>query len=58
MIEQAIAGNTDESLGFRPVPFKFQLSDWTLLSVTLQMQMRAERLIYETSPVETPVSTS
>jgi CelD/BcsL family acetyltransferase involved in cellulose biosynthesis len=40
---------------FRPVPFKFQLSDWTLLSVTLQMQMRAERLIYETSPVETPV---
>ena len=28
---------------YRPVPFKFQLSDWTLFSVALPLQVRAER---------------
>lgn len=37
----------------RPIPFKFQLSDWTLLSVSLPMQVRAERLVEQTPPVET-----
>lgn len=36
----------------RPVPFRFQLSDWTLFSVTLPLQVRAERLIDETPTVE------
>lgn len=38
----------------RPVPFKFQLSDWTLFSVPLRLQVREERLIDETPPVEKP----
>ena len=38
----------------RPVPFKFQLSDWTLFSVSLRLQVRAERLIDKTPPVEAP----
>lgn len=35
----------------RPVPFKFQLSDWTLFSVSLPLQVRSERLIDQTPPV-------
>jgi hypothetical protein len=38
----------------RVVPFRFQLSDWTLFSVPLRLQVRAERLIDETPPVEVP----
>ncbi|MBT9566866.1 MAG: GNAT family N-acetyltransferase [Thiobacillus sp.] len=37
----------------RPIPFKFQLSDWTLLSVSLPLQVRAERLVEQTPPVDT-----
>lgn len=36
---------------FRPVPFKFQLSDWSLFSVSLPLQVRAVRLIDQTPPV-------
>lgn len=39
---------------YRPVPFKFQLSDWTLFSVSLRLQVRAEKSIGETRPMETP----
>jgi len=35
---------------FRQVPFKFQLSDWTLFSVELPLQVRAVRLINDTLP--------
>lgn len=38
----------------RPVPFKFQLSDWTLFSIPLRLQVRAERLVDETPPVAVP----
>lgn len=37
----------------RPIPFKFQLSDWTLLSISLPLQVRAERLVEQTPPVDT-----
>ena len=36
---------------FRPQPFKFQLSDWTLFSIPLRLQILAIRLIDETPPV-------
>ncbi|HUW38676.1 MAG TPA: GNAT family N-acetyltransferase [Rhodocyclaceae bacterium] len=36
----------------RPVPLKFQLSDWTLFSVSLLLQVRVERPFDETLPVE------
>ncbi len=36
----------------QPVPFKFQLSDWTLFSISIQLQVRAERLVDETPPVQ------
>ncbi|MHB1052270.1 MAG: GNAT family N-acetyltransferase [Thiobacillus sp.] len=39
---------------FRTVPFKFQLSDWTLFSTALPLQVRQERLIDQTPPVESP----
>jgi len=39
---------------FRSVPFKFQLSDWTLFSVSIPLQVRSERLIDQTPPVEEP----
>lgn len=35
----------------RRVPFKFQLSDWTLFSVSLPLQVRVERLSDQTPPV-------
>lgn len=38
----------------RPVPFRFQLSDLTLFSVSLRLQVRAERLIDQTPPVDAP----
>lgn len=37
---------------YRQVPFKFQLSDWTLFSITCPMQVRAVKLIDRTPPVE------
>ena len=37
---------------YRPVPFKFQLSDWTLFSMSLRLQVRAASLFNETQPVE------
>ena len=39
----------------RPVLFKFQLSDWTLFSVSLPLLVRSERLIDQTPPVEEPM---
>ena len=36
------------------VPMRFQLSDWTLFTVPLRLQVRAERLLDESSPVSTP----
>jgi len=39
---------------FRPQPFKFQLSDWTLFSIPLRLQILAIRLIDETPPVALP----
>lgn len=38
---------------FRPVPFKYQLSDWTLASVSLPLQVRSMRL-GECEPCEVP----
>ena len=38
----------------RSVPFKFQLSDWTLFSVSIPLQVRSERLVDQTPPVEEP----
>jgi CelD/BcsL family acetyltransferase involved in cellulose biosynthesis len=38
----------------RSVPFKFQLSDLTLFSVSLPLQVRAERLTDATAPVQVP----
>lgn len=40
---------------YRRVPFKFQLSDLTLFSITCPMQVRAVRLIDRTSPAESLV---
>lgn len=39
---------------FRLVPFKFQLSDFTLFSVPLALQVRSEKLIDQTPPVDKP----
>ncbi|WP_137938630.1 GNAT family N-acetyltransferase [Chitinivorax sp. B] len=39
---------------FRTVPFSFQLSDLTLFTISLPLQVRAERLIDDTPPVTTP----
>jgi len=36
---------------YRSVPFKYQLSDWTLFSVSLQLQVRMERPFDETPPM-------
>lgn len=36
----------------RPVAFKFQLSDFTLFKISLPLQVRAEKLIDNTAPVE------
>lgn len=38
----------------RLVPFKFQLSDLTLFSVSLRLEVRAERLTDQTQPVDEP----
>jgi CelD/BcsL family acetyltransferase involved in cellulose biosynthesis len=38
----------------RAVPFKFQLSDWTLFSVSLPLHVRAEKLVDQTAPVAIP----
>lgn len=37
---------------YRQVPLKFQLSDWTLFSITYPMQVRAVKLIDRTPPAE------
>lgn len=39
---------------YRLVPFKFQLSDWTLFSLSLNMQVREEKLLVDTPPVDAP----
>lgn len=39
---------------FRQVAFKFQLSDFTLFSVPLALQVRSEKLIDQTPPVDKP----
>ncbi|OGB33426.1 MAG: GNAT family N-acetyltransferase [Burkholderiales bacterium RIFCSPLOWO2_12_FULL_61_40] len=39
---------------FRPVPFKFQLSDWTLFSASVVLQVRAENALDETRPTAPP----
>lgn len=39
---------------YRPVPFKFQLSDWTLFSASLPLQVRAEKLLDVTPPMLAP----
>lgn len=39
---------------YRLVPFKFQLSDWTLFSLSLHMQVREEKLLDDTSPMDAP----
>lgn len=39
---------------YRRIPFKFQLSDWTLFRVSLPLQVRAENSIGETDPIEAP----
>jgi len=38
----------------RPVPFKFQLGDWTLFSVSIPLQVRAVQLSDQTPPVVAP----
>lgn len=43
---------------YRPVPFKFQLSDWTLFSVSLRMQVRAANSIGDTHAMEAPIPPS
>lgn len=39
---------------FRSVPLKFQLSDWTLFSLSIPLQIRAATLIEESPPIEAP----
>ena len=39
----------------RPVPFKFQLGDLTLFSLSIKLQMRANRLIDQNSPMDSPM---
>lgn len=39
---------------YRLVPFKYQLSDWTLCSVSIRLQVRIEKLINQTPPVNVP----
>ena len=36
----------------RTVPFKFQLSDWTVFSIPLSLQVRSEKLVGESGPDE------
>lgn len=38
----------------RQVPFNFQLSDWTLFSISMLLQVRAESPFDETSPMDVP----
>jgi len=38
----------------RPVPFKFQLGDWTLFSVSIPLQVRAVRVVDQMPPVTAP----
>lgn len=40
---------------FRSVPFKFQISDWTLFSVPIPLQVRSERGLDQMRPVDEPV---
>ncbi len=40
----------------RPFAFKFQLSDLTLFKLSLPLQVRAEKLVNDTSPVATPIA--
>jgi len=39
----------------RPVPFKFQLSDWTIFSLSIPLQVRAAALVDELPPIDSPV---
>lgn len=39
---------------FRPVPFTFQLGDFSLFKIALPLQVRSERLIDDTAPVLVP----
>lgn len=39
---------------FRQVPLKFQLSDYTLFSLPIALQVRHEKLVDQTPPVEMP----
>lgn len=39
---------------YRPTPFKYQLSDLTLFSVSLTIQVREEKLLDDTPPVAQP----
>lgn len=43
---------------FREVPFKFQLSDWTLFSVTRSLQVRSQAMFDGFSPVHDPMPAS
>lgn len=43
---------------FREVPFKFQLSDWTLFCITRPLQVRSEPVLNGTAPVENPMPAS
>ena len=38
----------------RSVPLKFQLSDWTLFSVSIPLQVRSERVLVPMQPVDEP----
>lgn len=38
------------------VPIKFQLSDWTLFTVSIPLQVRAVKLVDQTPPVAVPLS--
>ncbi|MGB4497731.1 MAG: hypothetical protein WBI40_03455, partial [Methylococcaceae bacterium] len=42
------------SWDYRLVPFKFQLSDWTFFIKVLPMQVRSEKLLDDTQPVDVP----
>ena len=39
----------------RPVPFKFQLSDWTIFSLSIPLQVRAAALVDELPPIYGPI---
>src|SRR3712207_3312491 len=52
MAEEATGAKTADRWKVRSVPLRFQISDWTLFSISLPMQVRVESVFDEAPPVD------